>query len=835
MIFTVYTPLEESGGSLSCDIVTGFMEAERYEYHKKWRETGNFSLTVPDDTNGIDRVTPDMILFVDEGGNGNINDCLIINDVLREGKHITLSGTDLKGLLGYRVTLFPQNEIEAGTYGYDARSGTTGAIISGFITYNCINYPEPERNIPGLTIGNTSGGLADDAYMSRLQPLDEVVNDICRNADVGWDITFSPSTVGSGYEFRLIEGTDRTNATGERKCVFASFLCNVETISKQDKTSERRNVIWTVNGSDVEKAVVTSVVTTADQDEASGFLRREAVMTASCDQDLVESYVKSKSTDMVNKSELKFELADPQMYGSMFEVGDKVSVMESGVIYDKRVMEVIKNYSAGKRAIDVQIADIPVKKYFERNAAVMSARADDVKELALETANVKNRQYKTLYAVTDPCNDENVTVNIGDHWVKIDNENDRNIVTEYRRDKVETPTRSSTAPTEQWTPVYNVSAGGSGGVGENVGNHNERFNGYTAADGCTISGASYHDYNHAEGYKNILSACMYTHVSGDENEIISADSAWICGYKNKKTGAVDSRGFTLAGSANEITAGISQSFLAGSYNKVYTTSTNCIIVGASNQALGYSNNYCCIVAGNANKITDCQSSIVCGQLNDVSGSQNACFGGHNKLTKDGCLALGYGADTTNLNNRTRLVIGSGNGNAIYATSNGDFYATGGYNTMSADYADLFEWADGNPDNEDRRGMLVALDGDKIIPAQGNNIYGIISANPSIIGNNPIEWHGKYKKDVFGSVIKDENGEPILSEEYDPNKKYELRSERPEWSPLGLVGRLIIVDNGSCEPNGYVSARNGIGTASLSTTNIRVLKRIDDNHVEVFIR
>lgn len=379
------------------------------------------------------------------------------------------------------------------------------------------------------------------------------------------------------------------------------------------------------------------------------------------------------------------------------------------------------------------------------------------------------------------------------------------------------------------------SGSSSGGVGENIGNHNERFNGYTAADGCTISGASYHDYNHAEGYKNILSACSYTHVSGDENEITSADSAWICGYKNKKTGAVDSRGFTLAGSLNEITAGISQSFIAGTYNKVYTTSTNCIIVGASNQALGYNNNYCCIVAGNDNKIADCQSSIVCGQSNDVSGVQNACFGGHNKLTKDGCLAVGYGADTTNLNNRTRLVIGSGNGNAIYATSNGDFYATGGYNTIGADYAELFEWADGNYNNEDRRGLLVTLDGDKIIPAYDNDIFGIISAKPSIIGNNPVEWQGKYKRDVFGGLITDENGDFVLSDEYDADRPYIPRSERPEWAPVGILGRLIIIDNGTCTPNGYVSAKNGVGTASLSPTNIRVLRRIDDTHVEVFIK
>ena len=393
-----------------------------------------------------------------------------------------------------------------------------------------------------------------------------------------------------------------------------------------------------------------------------------------------------------------------------------------------------------------------------------------------------------------------------------------------------TQTRSQT---QKRIDAIDVS-GGSGGVGENVGNHNERFNGYTAADGCTITSG---DYNHGEGYKNTLIAGRALHIGGSENNITDAEAALISGSNNTKNGGA-SIGFLLLGAYNDIKsgAGISSSFVGGSYNTIYKTATNSIIIGASNQILGNSNCYCIIVAGNANKITDCQSSIVCGQLNDVSGSQNACFGGHNKLTKDGCLAVGYGADTTNLDSRTRFVIGSGSGNAIYATSNGNFYATGGYNTMGADYAEYFEWADGNPDNEDRRGMLVALDGDRIVPASGNGFLGVISANPSVVGNSAVlNWEGKYKRDVFGCTVRDENGEPILNPDYDPEKKYIPREQRPEWAAVGLVGRLVVTDDGSCKTGGYCTAKNGTASYSKSATRARVLKRIDDTHVEVFIR
>lgn len=387
--------------------------------------------------------------------------------------------------------------------------------------------------------------------------------------------------------------------------------------------------------------------------------------------------------------------------------------------------------------------------------------------------------------------------------------------------------------------TVNVSTGTEkkGGVGENVGYHNERFNGYTAEDGCTINGSSTYDYNHAEGYKNTLTNAQKTHISGSENNVTNADSAFISGKKNVMTNS-GSTGFVLTGDENEIRGSIQCSFIGGSVNKVYSGTLNSVVVGSSNRIVNSITNGS-IIAGYSNTIVGGACQLIAGSGNTVSAGWCGCVGDENIVDKDGCWAVGFGADTTNLPGTTRFVIGShgygaGTGNAMYATSLGDIYIAGNYNTMGADYAEYFEWADGNTENEDRRGMLVALDGDKIVPAHGNDIYGIISANPSIIGNNPIEWHGKYKKDIFGSVMKDENGAPILSEEYDPNKIYVLRSERPEWSPLGLVGRLIIVDNGSCKPNSYVSARNGIGTASLSPTNIRVLKRIDSTHVEVLL-
>lgn len=422
MIFSVFEPLKSGEDNLMTKTVTTFSEVEKYDYRKYWMDIGQFTLVVPKTVKGINYIKNDMLIFVDEGESGYPSDCLIINGIQDDGCRVTLSGTDAKGMLNYRVTMFPEKEIEAGTYGYDVRQGSTGSIIAGYIDYNCISSPDPKRNIPGLSVWSSSGGISNDTYMSRLQPLNEVVTALCKNADIGWDIVFSPSNI-SGYHFEIVEGTDRTNATGKYKCIFADFLNNAESIITEEKTNERRNVIWTVNGSDVDKAVVTSIYKSKDSDMTSGFNRRETVITANCDLDLTESYVETKTADMIDKMQIGFTLVDPSMYGSRFLVGDKVTVMKNGTAYDRRVIEVDKSYSSGKRSVSVQLGDIPAKKFFDRTSDSLNSRADDVKELALENASTKKGASQSInnviYSGIDPL-DEGVTVTPGMYWAKLD-------------------------------------------------------------------------------------------------------------------------------------------------------------------------------------------------------------------------------------------------------------------------------------------------------------------------------------------------------------------------------------------------------------------------------
>jgi len=144
---------------------------------------------------------------------------------------------------------------------------------------------------------------------------------------------------------------------------------------------------------------------------------------------------------------------------------------------------------------------------------------------------------------------------------------------------------------------------------------------------------------------------------------------------------------------------------------------------------------------------------------------------------------------------------------------GNGYCDGSWNGGGADYAEYFEWSDGNATAEDRRGISVVLDNDKIREAAaGEEPIGVISGNPSVIGDaDDNRWKKKYLRDDFGSYVwedynpidddgnpkQDDDGNLIvqkrqkLNPDYNPDIEYVSREDRPEWDCVGLMGKLRI--------------------------------------------
>ena len=203
------------------------------------------------------------------------------------------------------------------------------------------------------------------------------------------------------------------------------------------------------------------------------------------------------------------------------------------------------------------------------------------------------------------------------------------------------------------------------------------------------------------------------------------------------------------------------------------------------------------------------------------------------------------------------------GLAVKMLQNGNVYADGTFSSPCADYSEFFEWLDGNPDSEDRAGLFVTLEGDKIKVAndfedwltESGFILGVISANPAIIGDTgELRWADKYITDDFGRIMyhdvivpeeKDRDGnilieehmetQPVLNPNWNPETEYTPRTKRKEWSAVGVLGKLRVRDDGTCVVGGMCRPTvGGIATKSIKN-GYRVLKRISDNIILIWVR
>lgn len=131
-------------------------------------------------------------------------------------------------------------------------------------------------------------------------------------------------------------------------------------------------------------------------------------------------------------------------------------------------------------------------------------------------------------------------------------------------------------------------------------------------------------------------------------------------------------------------------------------------------------------------------------------------------------------------------------------------------SQNADFAEVAEWWDGNPDNEDRTGYFVCAD----VPVHGivmrkatsvDDVKGVSILAPAFAGN--------YSKDKL-----DGNGKLL-----------------PKYSYVAIIGFVPVIDNGTCEVGGRcMPDNNGCAIPSSNSMGYQVVNRIDENRVLIII-
>ena len=401
-----------------------------------------------------------------------------------------------------------------------------------------------------------------------------------------------------------------------------------------------------------------------------------------------------------------------------------------------------------------------------------------------------------------------------------------------------------------------------------------------------LSGVTSNVQTQLDGKSNSSHAHSYNDLSDKPSVSKGASSdAVIIGAADN----VASTSYSIAGGRYTTASGACSVAIANGATSTYRSEAlgdySAVIGGyfinnLTGQEIGHKANGQCsvVLGGTTTSANGDNSATIGGGSNVADGSYSVVVGGCQNAALMHQVKMGHystegtrGAATGTAGDA--FFIGNGGmnsrSNAFRVSYDGNAYAGKAMNSTGADYAEFFEWLDGNPDNEDRRGLFVTLDGNKIRIATHDDDYilGIISAAPGVVGNNHADvWQGMVERDVFGAVkihtvhhdaeyatteeVDDETGEtitkqvliyeaydaeePEINPEYDPKEKYIPREERPEWGIVGMMGQLVVIDDGTCEVNGYCTVADG-GTATATDAGYRVIARLDETHVKVLFR
>ena len=395
----------------------------------------------------------------------------------------------------------------------------------------------------------------------------------------------------------------------------------------------------------------------------------------------------------------------------------------------------------------------------------------------------------------------------------------------------------------------------------------EIFNDYSG-NGIFLSGTATqsNSYSTFMGYRQKINASgntpltvSYNYMQGNNNQInfnsygssVRCRRAFMTGFNNK---------FYLSSHYdNNFVAGAGNYTGASTTNLSYMGSIeNCTIIGNSNSFYTASTNHDSVrIIGDNNTVQTYNTANVYmlsywARFQRNKTTPNGTFVpsfmiGHWPVLNPGTIISN--TEWTSIAFGAGIFSGSNPVNAMTIMHSGDVNVYGTVNSNTgADYAEYEEWQDGNPNNEDRRGLFVTEVDNYIRIANSNDtaeqVLGIVSTTPSVCGDaHGLNWRGQFKKDIFGNSIyedvrrTDKNGEETVSTElvqneaFDETQVYVPRSARQEFTPIAYVGKVIAVDDGTCEVNGYCKPSDGgIATKSAEQTRFRVRERLDDTHI-----
>ncbi|MNB79008.1 Hep-Hag [compost metagenome] len=403
---------------------------------------------------------------------------------------------------------------------------------------------------------------------------------------------------------------------------------------------------------------------------------------------------------------------------------------------------------------------------------------------------------------------------------------------------------------QQGNPAPNF-AGGAGSHAEGVGTTSLGFASHAEGGTTDITAAAgpvaQADFAHAEGQSTTASGTA-AHAEGFRTIASGNLGSHTEGQSTTASGtASHAEGFQTTASGPSAHAEGANSVASGPFSHAEGVST--LASGAYAHAEG------------ANTTADGQASHAEGFMTQAFGANSHAEGenttvmpghtGSHIMGRNGSTRFAYSWHLAN-----GLAVGPSLNSAVIEGATGNLYLDGTViSPAAADYAEMFETSDGQALEP---GYFVTFDGgsEKIRRAHAGDSYilGVVSGRPAILADSSdLRWHKllvtdewdriQYRevevpevKDTEGNVVRAASSviEPVLNPDWNAAEEYIPRMQRDEWVAVGVVGKLLVRDDGTCRPGGYCMP-NAEGIATDASAGYRVMNRTRDDQVRIFVR
>ena len=391
----------------------------------------------------------------------------------------------------------------------------------------------------------------------------------------------------------------------------------------------------------------------------------------------------------------------------------------------------------------------------------------------------------------------------------------------------------------------------------------------THAEGRGTQATGY--YAHSEGYQTYAIG-KSSHAEGESSYDPGNGFGAIGDYSHSEGYNTKAVGISSHAEGSSNSSSGNYSHAEGESNTALGNNSH--VEGKNNLAYGYQSH---AEGYNTKAYGSCSHTGGIGTMTGVDNSgtitkqdYTTVIGTYNNYYSNTVFVVGFGSDDANRRDALFITANDGKTHCTVATT-------------GADYAELYETYDTSITKENYKGHFITMINDKVKIASDKDDYilGVYSINSGIVGNDPLEWANKYKRNEFNEIIynevkrlkhefeiienKKKNNEelsnsekeldkntkeenkyeiikvPVINENYDSSKNYINRTNREEWIPVGLLGKLLVIDNGKCKVNGFCkvaadgTAEEYIKSRDGDIPHWRVIKRLNENKVFIIFK